>query len=51
MDEFVVGFMENEPDGLTPIDVVMDITGLTYTEVKSCYEVVILSGPEMPEYE
>lgn len=39
-DEFVVGFMKDEPDGLTPIDIVMDVTGLTYDEVKSCNEVV-----------
>lgn len=47
MDEFVVGFIEGEPDGLTPIDIVMDVTGLTYQEVKSCCEVVIIPEPEI----
>ena len=50
-DEFVIGFMKDDPDGLTPIDIVMDVTGLTYEEVKSCCEVVILPEPEIPEYE
>lgn len=40
MDEFVVGFMKDDPNGLTPIDIVMDVTGLTYEEVKSCSEIV-----------
>jgi len=40
MDEFVIGFISDEPDGLTPIDIVMDITGLTYDEVKSCCDTV-----------
>lgn len=40
MEEFVIGFMSDDPDGLTPIDIVMDVTGLTYDEVKSCSEVV-----------
>ena len=39
-DEFVIGFIEGEPDGLTPIDVVMDVTGLTYDEIKSCCETI-----------
>lgn len=39
-EEFVVGFVSDEPDGLTPIDIVMDVTGLSYEEVKSCCEVV-----------
>lgn len=47
MDEFVVGFMSDDPEGLTPIDVVIDVTGLTYQEVKSCCEVVILPEPEI----
>ena len=48
-DEFVVGFMKDEPDGLTPIDIVMDVTGLTYDEVKSCCETFHL--PEEPTIE
>lgn len=40
MDEFVIGFLSDDPDGLTPIEVVMDITGLSYEEVKSCCEVI-----------
>lgn len=45
-DEYVVGFMKDEPDGLTPIDIVMDVTGLTYNEVKSCCEVIDIPDPE-----
>jgi hypothetical protein len=50
-DEFVIGFIEGEPEGLTPIDIVMDVTGLTYDEVKSCCEVVTIPEPEIPEYD
>lgn len=50
MDEFVVGFCKDDPDGLTPIDVVMDVTGLTYGEVKSCCEVIDIDDvAEIPE--
>lgn len=49
MDEYVVGFVSDDPDGLTPIDVVMDVTGLTYDEVKSCCRVVTIPEPEIPE--
>lgn len=47
-DEFVVGFMSDEPEGLTPIDIVMDVTGLTYAEVKSCCKVIKIET-EIPE--
>lgn len=50
MDEFVVGFMQGDPDGLTPIDIVVDVTGLTYEEVKSCCEVITIEDKE-PEME
>ena len=50
-DEFVVGFMSDDPNGLTPIDIVMDVTGLTYEEVKSCCDVITISEPEIPEYD
>ena len=40
MEEFVVGFFSDDPEGLTPIDIVIDVTGLTYEEVKSCCEVI-----------
>jgi hypothetical protein len=50
VDEFVVGFMKDEPDGLTPINIVMDVTGLTYDEVKSCSEIITLQEPEIPEF-
>lgn len=40
MEEYVIGFVESDPESLTPIDVVIDVTGLTKREVKSCYEVV-----------
>lgn len=49
MDEFVVGFMKDDPDGLTPIDIVMDVTGMTYEEVKSCCEVVEIPDPDPAE--
>lgn len=50
-DEYVVGFMSGDPDGLTPIDIVMDVTGLSYDEVKSCCEVVPIPEPEIPDYD
>lgn len=50
MDEFVIGFMKDDPDGLTPIDIVMDVTGLTYNEVKSCCGVVSIPEPEIPDF-
>jgi hypothetical protein len=50
-DEFVIGFLSGEPDGLTPIDIVMDVTGLTIDEVRSCCQVVIIPEPEIPEPE
>jgi hypothetical protein len=46
MDEFVVGFISDEPDGLTPIDIVMDVTGLSYSEVKSCCKTITIPEPE-----
>lgn len=46
MNEFVVGFFNDDPDGLTPIDIVMDVTKLTYEEVKSCCEVIVVNFPE-----
>jgi hypothetical protein len=49
MEKFVVGFMANDPDGLTPVDIVMDVTGLTYDEVKSSCEIITLPEPEIPE--
>lgn len=48
MEEFVVGFMKDDPEGLTPIDVVADVTGLTIEEVRSCSEVVTIPEPEPP---
>lgn len=50
IDEFVVGFMSDDPEGLTPIDIVMDVTGLTYDEVKSCCEVITIPEiePDIP---
>jgi hypothetical protein len=49
MDEFVIGFMSEDPDGLTPIDTVMDVTGLTYDEVQSRYETFDPPIPEPPD--
>lgn len=48
-DEFVVGFMSDDPDGLTPIDIVSDVTGLTYDEVRSCCEIVTMHHTEPNE--
>ena len=41
-DEFVVGFIEGEPDGLTPIDIVAEIVGITEDELRNSksFEVV-----------
>lgn len=50
MDEFVKGFGD-DPEGLTPIDVVMDICDLTYEEVLKSFEVVTFPEPEIPDYE
>lgn len=43
MEEFVIGFCSDDPEGLTPIDIVMDCTGLTYEEVKSCCEIATVN--------
>lgn len=40
MEEFVIGFMGD--DSLTPIDIVSDITGLTYDELRSLKECVCI---------
>lgn len=48
MDEFVKGFCSDDPEGLTPIDVVIDVTGLSYEEVKSCFEVIDVPIPDSP---
>jgi len=42
MDEFVIGFISDEPEGYTQIDIVMELTGLTYEEVKSCMKTIDL---------
>ena len=46
MEEFVIGFCSDDPDGLTPIDIVSDATGLSIKEVRSCYEIVEIDVPE-----
>ena len=40
MEEFVLDFIEE--GSITPIDIVMEITGLTYEEVKSCSEILVV---------
>ena len=40
MDEFVLDFVEE--GSITPIDIVIEITGLTYEEVKSCSEILVI---------
>lgn len=46
MEEFVIGFDSSNPEGLTPIDIVADLTGLTYAEVRSCCKIVKVDAPE-----
>lgn len=50
MDEFVRGFGD-DPGGLTPIDIVMDVCNLTYEEVVTSFDVVTLPEPEIPDYD
>lgn len=50
MDEFVEGFMSDDPEGLTPIDIVCDVTGLTLSEVRSSCKIVKIGIPEPPDY-
>lgn len=38
MEELVLDFVEK--GSLTPIDIVSDITGLTYEEIRSCSECI-----------
>ena len=40
MEEFVLDFVEE--GSITPIDIVMEVTGLTYEEVKSCSEILVV---------
>ena len=40
LEEFVLDFVE--VGSITPIDIVMEITGLTYEEVKSCSEILVI---------
>jgi len=40
MEEFVLDFVEE--GSMTEIDVVMEVTGLTYEEVKSCCKILVI---------
>ena len=40
MEEFVLDFVEE--GSMTEIDVVMEVTGLTYEEVKSCSKILVI---------
>ena len=40
MEEFVLDFVEE--GSITEIDVVMEVTGLTHEEVKSCSEILVI---------
>ena len=40
MEEFVLDFVEE--GSITEIDVVMEVTGLTYEEVKSCCKILVI---------
>lgn len=39
-DEFVLDFVED--GSMTPIDIVSEITGLTYEEIRSCSEILVV---------
>jgi len=41
MEEFVLNFVRE--GSITPIDIVMEITRLTYDEVKSCSEILVVA--------
>lgn len=40
MEEFVVNFSGKDENELTPIDIVAEITDLTYDQIRSCSEIV-----------
>lgn len=43
MEEFVTNFFEcNELDELVPIDVVSEVTGLAFDEIRKCYDVLVI---------
>lgn len=42
MPKYVIGFFRDKPDGLTDIDNVIEVTGLTKEEIESCMEVISL---------
>lgn len=44
MEEFVIGFFNDDPEGLTPIDIVQDITGLSVAEIRSCSNTIKLDS-------
>jgi S-adenosylmethionine/arginine decarboxylase-like enzyme len=50
-ETFVVGFLATEPEGITPIDVVSEITGLSNEEIKQKYEIVEVPEREIPDLE
>jgi len=37
-DEYVLEFVDE--NSMTPIDIVSEVTGLTYEEIRSCYSTV-----------
>jgi len=41
MTEFVLDFVE--PGSITPIDIVIEVTGLSYEEVKSIAEIIAIN--------
>jgi hypothetical protein len=40
-EEFVLGFVDD--DSITPIDIVSEVTGLTYDEIRKCSETIIVN--------
>lgn len=49
-EEFVVGFFKHDREGLTEIDNVSEITGMSFDEIRQVYETVIITIPDnLPE--
>lgn len=41
--KFVVGFFQDNPEGLTDIQDVAEVTGLSISEIESCMNVVTIN--------
>lgn len=47
--EFVVNFSGKDVDEITPIDIVAEITGLTYDEIRKCSEIKMINTDDWGE--